>query len=92
VLGGVVLILVADAVGLVDGVDVWPLVTLAVVLAAVASVALVLGYRSRAEDLLRTVAAPWFADNRFDRMEAKLDELMAARDVERRERGPESSP
>lgn len=80
VLGGSVLIVVADLMGLVDGVDVWPLVTFAVVLAAAAGLAFVGGSRQRAESLARAakaVTTPWAVDSRLERVEEKLDELLA---------------
>lgn len=80
VLGGSVLIVVAEIMGLVDGVDVWPLITFAVVLAAAAGLAFAGGSRQRAESLARAAkaaGAPWAVDRRLERVEEKLDELLA---------------
>ncbi|HEY1515038.1 MAG TPA: hypothetical protein VGF91_01385 [Solirubrobacteraceae bacterium] len=76
VLGGVVLIVVADAVHLVHGVNIWPLVTLAVALGAIALVAIVLGSRVRAHELLKTATTPWTSSARLEQIDAKLDELL----------------
>ena len=51
VLAGVVLIVIADAVNLVDSIDVWPLVALALAIVAIAAVSGTAGWR-RAIDLI----------------------------------------
>ncbi len=56
VLAGVVLIVVADAVDLVDPINIWPLATLAVAIVAIAALSLTAGRRRRAIDLIPGVA------------------------------------
>jgi hypothetical protein len=77
VLAGVVLIVIADAVNLVHGVNIWPLITIAVALAGAGGVTLALTQlsRRRAEDLLSFVA-PWTMSSRLERIESKLDGLV----------------
>jgi hypothetical protein len=77
VLAGVVLIVIADAVDLIDPINVWPLISLAVFIAAVAAVTLIAGWRQRAGGLLRDAAAPWAAERRLTTIEAKIDALLA---------------
>jgi len=75
VLAGVVLIVIADAVNLVEPIDAWPLITLGVAIAAVAAVLFVAGLKQRAGALLRDAAAPWTSEQRFEAMEMQLGEI-----------------
>jgi hypothetical protein len=75
VLAGVVLIVIADAVDLIEPINVWPLISLALVIAAVAAVTLVAGWRQRVSGLLREARAPWATERRLDTIEAKIDHL-----------------
>ena len=81
ILAGVVLILIADAVDLSPAINRWPLVTLGVVIVAVAAVSLTAGQRSRAENLARDLTAPWASAGRLEALEQKVEALLAEEQV-----------
>lgn len=76
VLGGVVLMVVADVVNLVEPIDLWPLVSLGIVIVAIAGVSLAVGRDRGVDDVVRTLTAPWETERRFDALEQKVDVLL----------------
>jgi hypothetical protein len=93
VLAGVVLILIADAVNLIPEIDRWPLVTLIVVLIAVAVLAASAGWRHRLEMSARDLSALWTAATKLEALETglvaldtKIDALLLAQRTRLEER------
>jgi hypothetical protein len=76
VLGGVVLMVIADVVNLIDPINLWPLVSLGIAIVAIAVVSLAAGRDRRLEDVVRSVTAPWESERRFTALEEKVDLLL----------------
>jgi UDP-N-acetylmuramyl pentapeptide phosphotransferase/UDP-N-acetylglucosamine-1-phosphate transferase len=76
VLAGVVLMVIADVVNLIDPIDLWPLVSLGIAIVAIAVVSLVAGRDRGLDDVVRTIAAPWESERRLNTLEEKVDLLL----------------
>jgi hypothetical protein len=76
-LGGVLLIIIADAIDLIPRINWWPLVTLSLAIVAVAAISLTGGRRHRVERLLGTSDSSSVVERKVDSLAQQVAALAA---------------